>query len=375
MSRRGRPRNIAYLSFTRFPSAFAQTVQVLSMCEAFMREGIDVTLYATRSSGTEVSEKRMFSEYGVELAPRVVWIEPSDSVWLTRWRVATSTLRSARKYELCYTRSVWAAFVCWAAGAPCMVELHSPNLPKLERAALRVLKQSPRVRFVSISAVLAGMLARRYGICRDSIVVEHDAWGSNSASGPVWAVHDFDDGAVHALYVGSFYPGRGLETIVAVAEQHPAIHFVAVGGELDDMELGQDGGSLPGNLSAFRRIPHAAVGGLLRQADILLMPYGKKVTIAGSGDTSRFCSPLKLFEYLGAARAIIASRLPSVEEVLVDGSNALLVEPDDVQAWSHAVESLATNAQLREKLARGALQTSREHTWEARARRLLESRP
>ena len=50
-----------------------------------------------------------------------------------------------------------------------------------------------------------------------------------------------------------------------------------------------------------------------------------------SAISTHFTSPLKLFEYMAAGRAIVASDLPAIREVLRDGENALLVTPGDAE--------------------------------------------
>ena len=52
--------------------------------------------------------------------------------------------------------------------------------------------------------------------------------------------------------------------------------------------------------------------------DILLAPYQDRVTVAQSDNitTERWMSPLKLFEYMAAGKAIICSDIPVLREIL-----------------------------------------------------------
>jgi glycosyltransferase involved in cell wall biosynthesis len=168
------------------------------------------------------------------------------------------------------------------------------------------------------------------------------------------------------MYVGTFAPGRGLETIFELARRNPDVDFVVVGGQAPP-------GQIPSNATVQGRVPHADVPGLLSQADILLMPYTKGAMLHnGSGGTAEYCSPLKMIEYLSAGRSIIASNLPSIAEILVHESNCLLVGPESVDEWSAAMERLKHDAELRVRLARGAAQTAEHHTIRGRVGRILE---
>lgn len=67
-----------------------------------------------------------------------------------------------------------------------------------------------------------------------------------------------------------------------------------------------------------------------------------------------YASPLKLFEYLALAKAIVAPRQPNIEEVLEDGRNALLFDPAEPQALETLLARLANDAALRQRLGEGA---------------------
>jgi glycosyltransferase involved in cell wall biosynthesis len=117
------------------------------------------------------------------------------------------------------------------------------------------------------------------------------------------------------------------------------------------------------------RIAHAEVPTLLRALDVCVMPFP---------DTPHYrhdMSPLKMFEYMAAGRAILATDLPSVREVLVDGESALLVPPGDAPALARGMCRLLADADLRERLGVRARAEAARYSWDARARRLLEGLP
>ena len=81
---------------------------------------------------------------------------------------------------------------------------------------------------------------------------------------------------------------------------------------------------------------------------------------------------MKLFEYMASKRAIIASNLPSIAEVIVDGENALLVPPSDAPALAEAIKRLRDDATLRQQVADAAYTDVMAHyTWAARAQNIL----
>jgi len=103
------------------------------------------------------------------------------------------------------------------------------------------------------------------------------------------------------------------------------------------------------------------------------MPYQKSVSIGIKGvDTSKWMSPMKLFEYLSVGVPIISSNISVLKEVLVDRENCVLVEPDDLSAWSAALENIISNSELEEKLGLNAYNLYKDkYTWKHRAKGML----
>lgn len=85
-----------------------------------------------------------------------------------------------------------------------------------------------------------------------------------------------------------------------------------------------------------------------------------------------YASPLKLFEYLALGKAIVAPRQPNIEEVLTDGSNALLFDAGVEGGLERALSRLCHDGALREHVAAGAAQTIARMglTWRNNAQRV-----
>lgn len=83
-----------------------------------------------------------------------------------------------------------------------------------------------------------------------------------------------------------------------------------------------------------------------------------------------YASPLKLLEYMAAGCAIVAPAKPNIQEILSDGVNAVLFDPDDPGAFARAVERVCSDPVLRERIRRGARQALADKglSWENNAR-------
>ena len=103
------------------------------------------------------------------------------------------------------------------------------------------------------------------------------------------------------------------------------------------------------------------VPGLVAAFDIALQP----AVVA-------YASPLKLFEYLALAKAIVAPRQPNIEEVLTTEENALLFDAGDPDALGRSLTRLCTDPALRARIAAGAGATIERQglTWYRNAERV-----
>lgn len=87
-----------------------------------------------------------------------------------------------------------------------------------------------------------------------------------------------------------------------------------------------------------------------------------------------YASPLKLFEYLAMGRAIVAPASPNIMEVLSDGENAVLFDPDRTDGMVRALDRVCGDGELRRRIAEGARNTIAERglTWDHNAERVIE---
>ena len=92
---------------------------------------------------------------------------------------------------------------------------------------------------------------------------------------------------------------------------------------------------------------------------------------------SQLVTPLKPFEAMAAARAVVVSRVEALREIVQDGITGLTFEPEDAQDLASVLEPLIHNAERRRALGLAARRWVCEHrTWQQvgeRYRRLYES--
>lgn len=160
------------------------------------------------------------------------------------------------------------------------------------------------------------------------------------------------------VYAGTISKLKGVETVITAAHRLPETVFVFVGPVSTEFA----GRTLPLNIKLLARVEQKDLPEILRAGHVLLLPHPR-------GEYSQ--SPMKLFEYMASGIPIVASRLPSISEVLND-KNAILVEPENGEALARGIERAISDIHLSQTLAQKAYSDVQNYTWEKRGRVIAE---
>jgi glycosyltransferase involved in cell wall biosynthesis len=161
---------------------------------------------------------------------------------------------------------------------------------------------------------------------------------------------------VLALFVGSFAPYQGIDLLFeAMAIAHaaqPWVRFVVIGGsnaELEERRRWLQARGLADAVILVGKVHPDTLPACLAAADVLLLPRT-------AGDNV----PLKLFDYLRAGRAIVATDI-TANRALLDEDKAVLTEPTPAR-FAAGIVRLAGDPQLRARLgARARIEQSRSY--------------
>lgn len=103
-------------------------------------------------------------------------------------------------------------------------------------------------------------------------------------------------------------------------------------------------------------------------------PYLGLVDIAVQPAANEYCCPMKIIEYMALAKPIVGPRQENVEELLEDGSEALLFTPRNASSMGSALTDLVNHPARRAAMgarAREAIER-RGFTWRRNAQRVVE---
>lgn len=367
---------IVYLSNAMLPSRRANSIHVMRMCAALTAAGHDVRLIGW---GGAAPEEEVFDFYGVErdfsLQRFRKWPIPG-SVLVLAGQIARAAWREAAP-DVYFARNPYALGMVAGRDAPLVYEAHMPPARRHQAAVERWLfGRRNFALLVVISEALRAEYRRLFPkLSTTRIVVAPDAAdvrveGRNPPGGgaPIGG----RPGALQLGYAGHLYPGKGVEVLVPLAARLPEADVHLIGGHPEDVLRVRGEHGLE-NLHLHGFVPPHRVGGMLGRFDILLAPYQRRVSTSHpSSEIGRWMSPLKIFEYMAARRPIVASDLPVLREVLVDGQNCLLCSPTAVEEWVAAVRRLAADPVLARRLADSAhAELVERYTWAGRVGRIM----
>lgn len=347
-----------YIYPQEFPNKRASCVHVLGLCEAFsILEETDLFVLELTANPLNLSQS-----FGMrELSIRQIFYILGRS-------------------DLIITRSIKFAILFSVLGRDTILDIHADTSEwrKLHRILIRRLSPflAKRLRVSVITRSL-----------RDNVVALFDGY----------KVKVIPDGAEDLLqkpylpknevelflqnykknsigYCGSFNPGKGVEIIIDIAANMPEYPFIIVGGRDIDLEKVRNVMSERGikNILLTGYVPSREVHYYLALMDICLLPNKREVFVNGrKTNIGSHTSPLKLFEYFSMKKAVIASDIEVLKEVLVHQENCLLVNPDDIQSWVQAIEAVSNNKSLAEAIRCTARkQFEIKYSWNIRAKNL-----
>ncbi len=159
------------------------------------------------------------------------------------------------------------------------------------------------------------------------------------------------------LFVGTFIPLQGVETVVEAAQrlgERRDIRFVLVG-------EGQTRAQVEALVRRWQ-LPNVELRGWIDPAQMgpLMRSYSVSLGIFGTGAKAARVVPHKVFDACAAGVPVVTADSAAARELLVDGESALLVPAGDGEALAHAISRLEADEALRAVLATAGLKLARE---------------
>ena len=365
----------------------AQGIHIAEMVNAFRELGHDVKMVSLVGN-----EQRSAGKGGSKTWGKIMSVVPD---WLYEmmglaynfygfFRLA----RAARRFkpDLIYERYALNTFCgVWISRLfhiPMALEVNAPLY--YEQQKLGKLKFRSFARFsekwicshatltIVVTAVMKKMLVQE-GIPAEKMIVMHNGIDPARISKDISAEnvrrkYNLTDSVVIG-FVGWFRKWHGLEMLLEAVNK---AGLSAMGAKL----------LLVGDGPAYPDLLHYAQENHLQDSVIFTGPVEKEeipeyiaaMDIAVQPCATEYACPMKIIEYMGMGKCILAPAQPNIQEILDDNISAAFFTPGNTAGLQSALTRLVENPALREKLADNAYNSlfARELTWKRNARETLE---
>lgn len=362
-----------YIANVRIPTEKAHGIQIMKMCEAFSKRGVEVELVVPNRIN-QIKDDPFFY-YNVESNFNINKLFTIDLVKFGRigfliqnFTFSLSVFLSLlfKKDEILYTRDEVSAFFLSFISKEVFWEVHDGRCNFIVKRILKRVK--------GIIAITDGL--KKYymqkGVSENRILVAPDGvdlkkFDIEMSKDETRQKISLPQDKKIILYTGHLYGWKGVDTLAESARNFgEEVLFVFVGGTEKDIKSFKEKYSNIKNILIIGQKLHSDIPFYLSSADVLILPN------SGKEDISRlYTSPMKLFEYMASGVPIVASDLPSIREILNE-SNAAFFEPDDPMSLADSIKKVLHDERFGDKISKQALKDAEKYTWRKRADLILK---
>ncbi len=370
---------IYYVVNARLPTEKAHGVQIAKMCEALIGQGIDMELVVpSRRVGAAPEDLREFYDLNVAIPVRRLpvfdcyergaigfWIGSLSFMCSYAAFFLIRRLRStSRERVMVYTTDIdqFSFLLIPFLGLPYGVEMHDAK-PWSLRFRLLLRRASG---IVVINRIIRQEIAATFGINESAIAVHPNGidvarFSQTMGRAEARAARGIASDVLIALYAGKCYPWKGLDALVRAAGVSQGVHFYLVGGTRGELAAATGAGAIPANITAVGHQPYRSMPEWLAAADVLLVTGTQ-----GNEYSYKHTSPMKLFEYMAAGRAIIAADTPAVRQV-VSEREVFFYTSDDGRDLAEKIAYAFAHPEEAAAKAANAAALARQFSWQSRA--------
>lgn len=367
--------DIIYHHRTR--SSDGQSVHIDELVKALTQEGATIRMVGPRRVDA-MSQPR-----SKQLLPKPVYELLELAYSVVELVKLVGAIREKRPDAIYERANIYTLSGLWAArlfSLPLILEVNAPlaeergrfgglALPGMARWSEALVWR--RADYVLPVTRVLGDLVEKAGASASRVVVTCNGIDAEKFSGPRTPDRSllpptFTAGPILG-FVGYVRAWHGLPQIVQLLAQDPLLsnaNLLVIG----------DG---PGVPEILHQAQELGVAGRVHVTGIVgrdvLAPYVTLFDIALQPEVTSYASPLKLFEYMALSRAVVAPDAPNIREILTDGVDGLLFEPDNPASLADAIRQLVASPALRAKLGAAASRKIVEDdiTWARNARRVI----
>ena len=356
-------KNIYYIAEIFLPSKSAYSIHVMKMCNAFAKKKINTNLYIYNKK----NNLNFFEQYNCSNKFKIRGLNIKKNNFFGRVFFALKILKLILpdNNSIIISRSVMTAILLNFFDRHVILELHH-ELTGLTKHLFFLSKNFSSFRNLKI-IFITNNLSNYFNLRENKTIVLADGVDlDNFKLKKKYKIKKKTCG-----YFGSFAKGKGIENIINISKFNKNI-FYDLYGDFQNSNFSKNYFKNFKNIKYKGYLKYKNIPQILSKYDILLLPYSNKVYVrAKSIETSKYMSPLKLFDYLASGSAIVASNLNVYNHILKHNQNSILLEPNKIDNWVKTINNLYYNNTKLKKISRLNTNISNKYTWQIRAKKII----
>jgi len=356
--------NIIYIAETSLTNQSGYSQHVIKMCDAFVQKNLNLILVVPNEKNNltfkSIKKKFLLNSKKPFFIKSILNSRIDNFFTRFKFAIKASIFTKSQKPDLIVTRSLLSSFCLSILKTPHFLELHSEikSFSKFLFLDLNYINS----KYIKKVILISNSLKKKFNINKNKILILHDGVDNKN-----FKKSDKIKKIRSAIYVGSFYDGRGIEIITNLAKKFKTINFKLFGQKKKINNKFK-------NISFFNYISYDKVPAVLAKSDLLLMPYANKVFVRAKNlNTANYCSPLKMFDYLAAGKIIVSSKLEGICEVLKHKKNAIIVKKYTLEEWSNTFNDLLNHKYNLIKIQHGSVKTAKKYSWNQRVLKIIKA--
>ena len=383
---------IAYVTHTRFPTEKAHGHQIARVVDALLELGHDTTLIApdlhTGVRQHHVKYYHLKHDIPVEMLDTFDALHsplvPGKLAFLFTMHSYRGSLReyfADNEYDLLYVRSPQLLGQLHKTGIPVVLELHS--LPRHGKSRF-VAHCNKCKKVICLTTPMRDELAK-WGVKKGKMIVEGDAVDLKRFSklpSTKNAKHHFglpEDRPIIG-YIGSLVTMDKVEkgvnhlikALIPLRKHDHSPYLFVVGGPENWIEryrkMALHSGYTDHDFTFHGPVQAKLVPDAIAACDICVYPAPNNKKPYFKRDTS----PLKLFEYAAAGKPIVCADLPPIRDVF-SKKEVRFFHPGSESSLAGGIRELLEKPSVAKSHAAAALKIVKNHTWEKRMKRIMDS--
>jgi glycosyltransferase involved in cell wall biosynthesis len=167
------------------------------------------------------------------------------------------------------------------------------------------------------------------------------------------------------LYLGGLLERKGVDVLiralVGLKSEHPKVklHIVGAGRALSYLTALSVQKGIERDVVFWGQADYSSIPKFYKGADVCVFP--SRLEAFG----------ITILEAMASGKPVVASNVGGIPEIISDGENGILVEPNDPEALSKAIVMVYQDNALMKRLSTNALETATRYSWKNIAEKYL----